>query len=177
MRPTVAIAFGLSAHAAAAGCLPALRPTLLALPPILLLLRLLAHAARGQRLFVRIAAGQAAVHAVLAIAAPCASHSSAGAAQPELAAALDAALTLAHVLVLTGLVAGVAWLERALVTRACGAAVGWYGAVRLLASGRNAMAFPVRPVRSGVAVRIVRAQVTGLRAVAPRGPPATLCHA
>lgn len=106
-------AAGLAAHAAAAGCLPDIRALLLLAPTtvgaVLLVSRVLAD-----RPLLRLASGQLAVHAVLALAA------CAGAAHLHASGGPHTAMTAAHV---GALVACRAGLERAgaLATAALGA--------------------------------------------------------
>ena len=111
--PWVAVALGLSAHAAAAGCLPALLPTLLVLPVALLAVRASDRRLRRYGLLVRAAAGQAVVHAALTVASSCRSHPGAD-AQGHVLPSLDVVMTGAHVAALILCVTVAARLERSI---------------------------------------------------------------
>ena len=111
--PWAAVSIGLSAHATAAGCLPALLPTLIALPLALLAVRATDRYLRRSALLVRVAAGQAVVHAALTVASSCRSHSGAD-AQGHVLPSLDVAMTGAHVAALILCVTVAARLERSI---------------------------------------------------------------
>lgn len=104
--PCAAVAVGLSAHAAAVGCLPALLPTLLVVPVALLGVRAMNVGLMRQSAVVRLVTGQAIVHIALSLAAACATH-----APPDSAmgAVPDLATTAVHLL---ALVLGIAALSR-----------------------------------------------------------------
>jgi hypothetical protein len=104
--PCAAVTVGLSAHAAAVGCLPALLPTLLVVPVALLGVRAMNVGLMRQSAVVRLLAGQTIVHIALTAAAACAAH-----ARPESAmeAVPDLVTTAVHLL---SLVLGVAALSR-----------------------------------------------------------------
>ena len=83
------VAAGLGAHVAAAGCLPSLRGLALAVPIAVGTVLLLTYRLPGRPL-LRLAGGQVAVHAALAVAAACSGHA-AGHSDPHLV------MTAAHV--------------------------------------------------------------------------------
>lgn len=125
--PLLAVALGLSAHAAAASCLPGPLPTLLVLPLTLLAVRTSDHCLRQRGLLARAAAGQAVVHAALLMASPCASHP--GARDPgHVLTALDVVMTGVHLAALLLCVTLAGHLQRRL-TGLLTLVAGWVRAV------------------------------------------------
>lgn len=109
--PWAAVAVGLSAHAGAAGCLPALLPTLFVLPVAFMAVRASDRCLQRRGLVARGAAAQAVVHAAFTLANPCASHPG-SAGQGHASLGVEAVMTAAHVLALILCVAVAAHVER-----------------------------------------------------------------
>ena len=167
-EPWAAVAIGLSAHATAAGSLPAVIPTLLVLPLTLLLVRAVDHHLRRGRLVVRAVAGQAAVHAALTLANPFASASGFG-EKGHVLPALDLVMTGAHIAMLVLCMTVAARVERSIVG-VLGHVACWIRTV-----GASSQSMHVSPGRRGPAEHpragFVPTQVVHRACGITRGPP------
>lgn len=166
--PWSAVALGLTAHAAATGCLPALLPTLLVLPVALLAVRASDACLRHRTVLLRAAAGQVVVHVLLRLATTCSEHPAAdaqGYAQP----ALDLAMTTAHIAALVLAMTAAVRMERSAAALLHSAA-GW-----LCRTSTEARAAEPGPMRAAPALGrpgFVPIQVAHGRCGVTRGPPA-----
>lgn len=148
-------AAGLTAHAVAEGCLPSVRSLALLVPTTVLAV-LVVGLVVPRRPLLRLAAGQLAVHGVLALAA-CAGAAHVHAGSPSMVAAHVVALVASRA-VLGSVVA--------LAERAAEAVSRWVRPVREPA----ALVLPPAPLVLGTAVAAPRPPVVRLRAPR-RGPP------
>lgn len=152
---------GLAAHAAASGCLPSAATLLLAGPTALLSV-LVVGAVLPARPLLRLAGGQLAVHAVLALAA------CAGAGHLLAAGATSLAMTVSHVLALVACRAG---LER------CATAALRSAATALAPRCPQLPALPVWPAVLPVPVAAPSPAGPVLVRAPVRGPPVALLQA
>ena len=166
--PTGAIAAGVSAHAAAAGCLPALVPLVLALPVMLFAIRAVDTALTRCGSALRVAAGQLTVHLTLGVAARCSDHVASSGSHGG--GQLDAVMTLAHAGALLGCLTAVSRAEGA-VRRLLGgvadrlASLGQHGPP----GGGDRHPSPPTCTSTGAAKT---ASAEGRRPRVTRGPPA-----
>ena len=175
------VALGVTAHAAAAGCLPSTSTMAVVVPALLVGLAVISRTLRAVPRPVALIAGQCLVHATMSVAAACGAHE---AAALHASAVTDAPtwLTLlmapAHMLALLLSVAAAAYVERAAQTAAHLAGHLLHGlhiAVALL----TYMPRPVRDLPRVVAQRRpARLRPTAVLAQAsPRAPPASAAPA
>ena len=170
------VMLGVAAHAAAAGCLPALSTLAVVVPALVLALAVAARTLRAVPRWAALVAGQCLVHATMSIAASCgaaheatALHAPAVAEAPAWPALLMAP---AHVLALLLSVAAAAHVQHAAHTAA-------HLADHLLAGVQGALALlthtplPVRPLpRVAAQRRLSRLRrIATLAQASPRAPP------
>ena len=165
------VALGVSAHAAAAGCLPALSTLLVTVPALVLALLGLSHLRAVPRP-VLLVAGQGIVHTAMSAAAACVGGSAAHAGA-DLPGWLSQLMAPAHVLALLLSVAAAAHVEHA-TTFARRLAVQLLGGLRsalslLTRTGACTVSLP-RVVARGLVARLRSA--AALAHAAPRAPPA-----
>ena len=166
--PWAAVSIGLSAHATAAGALPAVVPTLLVLPLMLMTVRAVDHHLSRFALAARAAAGQAVVHAALTLANPYASAPG-GYEQGHVLPALDVVMTGAHVAALVGCVTVAAQVERS-ICAILGNVADWIRAVAAPGPGvhlAGARRGPVEQDRAGFVPTQLMHRACGIT----RGPP------